>query len=86
MRQFWALMHRLSAKEILAENIRLCKILLRILNRAKEGAAFRAAYLERVEEQEEESEVIPNRLKLRYYLRDLYINRLRINDTRVMGF
>ena len=29
--------------------------------------------------------MVENRLKVRYYLRDLFVNRVRINDTRVLG-
>ena len=42
---------------------------------------FKEAYLGRVENYENEEEVIPNRIKLRSYLRELFVNQERVLKT-----
>ena len=50
-----AIIHRLNQKEILAEQIKLMTILLRIVARLKQGMKMKDAYCEIVTEQESEN-------------------------------
>ena len=63
----------------------MARIPLRIVNRAREGQPFKQAYMGLISEQETVEEIMENRLKFRFYLRDLYVNRLRLQDLRAMG-
>jgi len=80
-RHRFAIIHRKSSKEIIEGNLKLCQILLRILARMVDGKPFKKAYMMRVEEAEEEEEVMLNRLNLRHYLRELLTNQRRIAET-----
>lgn len=53
---------------------------MRVLIRFKGGTAqeVKMAYMQRVEDFEKESEVMPNRLRLRRYLRELLLNQTRV--------
>ena len=73
-----AFMYRLTQKEILNSNIKLCEILLRILIRLKDGHDALTAIYGRVEKLESEEEVMPNRASLRHYLRDLFLYRAKV--------
>ena len=66
-----ALVHRINQKEILAGQINLLGLLLRILARVKECATLKEAYSMRVNELESEQEVVMNRIRVRKYLREL---------------
>jgi hypothetical protein len=75
-RQYVAAMYRLGQKTVLCRNLKLLNVLMRILARYRGGslAEIKAQYMERVEDFESEEEVLPNRLTLRKYLRELVGN------------
>lgn len=64
----------MNAKETLNASINLCNILMRILARFNDGKEFKHAYMAKVEDFETEQEILPNRIKLRKYLRELVVN------------
>lgn len=86
MREYFALLHRLNGKEILRECIKTSQILLRILARLNEGNDFKLSYMMPVAEYEKEEEVMPNRIRLRKYLRELFVNRIRLLDQDYANF
>lgn len=51
-RKYFSLVHKVSSKQILENNLRNCNILLRILARFKERRPFKQAYMEIVEDWE----------------------------------
>lgn len=79
-RQYVAIMYRLGQKKVLRSNLKLLNVLMRILARYRGGslAEIKAQYMGRVEDFESEEEVLPNRLRLRKYLRELVGNQRRI--------
>jgi hypothetical protein len=78
MRKYFGLIHRMNGKEILHNNIKYCKILLQILARCHGQNPFKVSYMSIVPDFEKPAEVFPNRLKLRKYLREIFMNRARI--------
>ena len=74
----FAILHRINAKDILTQNIKLCNILMRLLARFNDGKEFKKAYMGIVEVYESEGELMLNRIKLRRYLRELSANQIRI--------
>ncbi len=68
----------MNAKEILNANITLCNVLMRILARFKDAKDFKKRYMNIVEDFEKEQDIMPNRIKLRKYLRELVINQKRV--------
>ena len=70
----------MNAKDILAENINYCNILMRLLARFGTDEDYKTRYMQRVEGFETEEEVMGNRIKLRRYLRELSINQSRVLD------
>lgn len=79
-RKATAIMHRIGQQQILQNNLTLLNILLRILARLKSepDKEYKVSYMERVEGFETEAEVMPNRLKLRRYLKEFLLNQQRI--------
>jgi len=86
-----AIGHRLSCKEILASNIKLCNVLMRVLanlavelNKGQtEFTKFecKRIYMQRIEAFEaDETEVMHNRLAFRHYLRELILNQQKIKQ------
>jgi hypothetical protein len=78
-----AIMHRRDCKYILDRNIKIFNILTRILalihiesvkNPQMTKHHLKLIYMERATEFETEEEVLPNRLRLRKYLRELVLN------------
>eukprot|EP00347_Sterkiella_histriomuscorum_P010279 403376910 len=72
-----ALIHRINQKEILADQIKLLSILLRILSRVSTGMPLKQAYCMKVEDIEggeargySEQDIVINRVRLRKYLRE----------------
>jgi hypothetical protein len=78
IRQRFAILHRMNAKEILEENINYCQILMRILARFGTDQDYKARYMQLVEGFESEEQIIRNRVRLRRYLRELMINQKRV--------
>lgn len=70
----FAVLHRINAKDILNSNITLCNILMRILARFADGKDFKKSYMAIVGGYETQAEIMPNRIKLRKYLRELVVN------------
>ena len=75
-----AIVYRVYQKTILHNNINLMQILIRILVRFKslDPEEMKKSYMLRVEDFETEQEVVPNRLRLRKYLRELMLNQKRL--------
>lgn len=75
-----AIEYRIFQKTILQNNINLLQVLIRILVRFKslDPLEVKRSYMQRVEDYETEEEVIPNRLRLRKYLRELMLNQKRL--------
>ena len=75
-----ALLYRVSQKTLINKNITLFQILMRILVRLKsfDPLEIKKSYMMRVEDYETEDEVIVNRLRLRKYLRELFMNQKRL--------
>ena len=78
IRQRFAVLHRMNAKEILTENINYCNILMRLLARFGTDDDYKTRYMSIVEGFETEEEIISNRIRLRRYLRELVINQKRV--------
>ncbi len=78
IRQRFAILHRMNAKEILEENINYCQILMRILARFGTDQDYKTRYMQLVEGFEREDQIIRNRVRLRRYLRELMINQKRV--------
>jgi hypothetical protein len=83
IRNRFAVLHRMNAKEILTENINYCHILMRLLARfgnsgTLEPHEFKAKYMELVEGFETETDVMRNRIRIRMYLRELVVNQKRV--------
>jgi hypothetical protein len=68
----------MDAKEILTANINLCNILMRILARFGDDKNFKKRYMKIVDDFEREEDVMPNRIKMRKYLRELVVNQKRV--------
>lgn len=68
----------MNAKEILEENINYCQILLRLLARFGTDEDYKIRYMSIVEGFESEEQIMPNRIRLRRYLRELMINQKRV--------
>lgn len=81
-REFISLLFRNSQRRILTRNINLLQVLMRILSRVRTSAPqdIKFAYMSRVEDFETPEEVMPNRLILRRYLRELMLNQRRIHQ------
>jgi hypothetical protein len=80
IRNRFAVLHRMNAKEILTTNINYCQILMRILARFGADPGFKSRYMQVVEGFESEGEIMMNRIKLRQYLRELMTNQKRVLD------
>lgn len=85
IRNRFAVLHRMNAKDILTENINYCNILMRILARfgtagqVLEPKDFKEKYMQLVEGgYETEEELMRNRIRIRRYLRELIINQKRV--------
>ena len=74
IRQRFAILHRMNAKEILEENINYCQILMRLLARFGTDQDYKTRYMQIAEGFETEDQIIRNRVRLRRYLRELMIN------------
>lgn len=72
--------HKFAQREILDSNITLLQILIRLLARFKGGSIqeIKQSYMSLVEDFEQEQDLVSNRLRLRKYLRELYLNQKRI--------
>ena len=68
----------MNAKEILEENINYCQILMRLLARFGTDEDYKIRYMSIVEGFETEEQIMPNRIRLRRYLRELMINQKRV--------
>ena len=68
----------MNAKEILEENINYCQILMRLLARFGTDEDYKIRYMSIVEGFEREEQIMPNRIRLRRYLRELMINQKRV--------
>jgi hypothetical protein len=69
----------MNAKEILEENINYCQILMRLLARFGTDEDYKIRYMSIVEGFETEEQIMPNRIRLRRYLRELMINQKLID-------
>ena len=86
IRNRFAVLHRMNAKDILTENINYCNILMRILARfgtagqvLLEPKDYKNIYMQFVEGgYEKEEELMRNRIRIRRYLRELIINQKRV--------
>lgn len=78
IRQRFAILHRMNAKEILTDNINFCNILMRLLARFGPDADYKQRYMQLAEGFETEEELMPNRIRLRRYLRELVVNQQRV--------
>ena len=78
IRQRFAILHRMNAKEILEENINYCQILMRLLARFGTDQDYKTRYMQIAEGFETEDQIIRNRVRLRRYLRELMINQKRV--------
>ena len=81
-KKYIAITYRLGQKRIVLNNIKLLQILMRILVRFKGGTPqeVKTGYMSLVEDYETPEEIIPNRLKLRRYLRELVLNQSRLGE------
>lgn len=51
---------------------------MRVLARFNDGKDFKKAYMQIVEDFEKTDEIMPNRIRLRKYLRELVVNQKRV--------
>ena len=77
-RRRFAIMHRMTSKDIILTNIKRNEALICILQRFHASHNLKDAYSQRVPESELTETVITNRRIFREYFRELYINSIRI--------
>ena len=76
--------YRLDQKETIKRNINVLQILMRLVVRLSKSKTPRVDILKRIPQFESEDEVISNRLKVRYYIRDLFRNQLIMKDVKTL--
>ena len=73
-KEIFSVIYRKGQKEILEEQIKIVKLLLKMIQKIKMGSSFSEVFLEKFDEFEDDKYFLENRLRILNYMKMLYMS------------